>query len=565
MLHYLLVLVIIAVIVIIQLLSFADTRKKINAFLWIFPDKKSAYTLEYNRKVEEINLAGYQKLIELCEKYGLNSSNYSYIKEDENGNYKSYLKSDLRKALVAKVPKTSGIFINHKNYILETIANSINDYLQNNKTVSDFHLMKDIVDRRCDAKEEEISTQIPVPLYMGLVGTMAGILIGVGLLAFSGGLDALLENVNNGAQGIKELLGSVALAMISSILGIILTTLASNKFKNAKLIVERNKHEFLSWIQKELLPTLSDNVVGAIREMAGNLTAFNKEFSNNTSNLGKALTKVNDSFKIQTELLEAVNEIADKNLAHQNIELYNALKNSSAEIGTLAEYLQNCNQYLTNVKELNTKLDNYENRTQFIENASKFYSKHEHWLAENYDDANRKLQDVVKKYNEVIEATFNSIKTDIEGKRQDLGNFIDNQNAALKKSAGDLDKIVKALSELGEVQKAVKAFESAIKGQNTKIDRLAEHIEKLANAKTGGAAVQLNQNPPYWQIALISLIALSCTILAVNSFIKPGNQADKNTEAVQFQVPIASPPIKDTSALKDTSMTPVKNDSLKGP
>ena len=59
----------------------------------------------------------------------------------------------------------------------------MNNYLDNNKSaVSDFHLMKDIVDRNCDAKEEEIQTQIPVPLYLGLIGTMSGILIGVGFL-----------------------------------------------------------------------------------------------------------------------------------------------------------------------------------------------------------------------------------------------------------------------------------------------------------------------------------------------------------------------------------------------
>lgn len=552
MLHYFFVLTIIAVIVIIQLRSFIDTRRKINYFLWIFPAESKAYQLEYSRKIEEIERADSKQIIEFCAKYSIDPAKYTFTKTDEEGKEKTYLQFEVRKVLIAKVPKEAGIFVNHHSNILKTIIDSINDYLQNNKTVSDFHLMKDIVDRNCDAREEEIITQVPVPLYMGLVGTMGGILIGVGFLAFSGGLDTLLGDSANGTQGIKELLGGVALAMISSILGIIFTTSSSINLKNAKSFVESHKHEFLSWIQVKLLPTLSDNVVGAIREMAGNLTAFNKKFADNTDNLGDALAKVNESYQMQTQLLDAVNKITDKNLAHRNLELYNALKNSTAEIGTLAEYLQNCNQYLANVKELNTKLDNYENRTQFIENASKFYSKHDNWLTENYDEANRNLQDVVKRYNNAIEVTFNTIKTDIEGKRQEFGTFIDDQNAGLKKSAGDLDKIVKALSELGEVQKAVRAFESAIKGQNTKLDRLAENIQNLANAKASGDTGRINQKTPIWQIALISIIAISCIILTINSFLKPESKDQVKTETVQLQSIPQANVISDTIAVLDS-------------
>ena len=113
----------------------------------------------------------------------------------------------------------SGIEANHKNQILQVIFKSINVYLSNNKgAVSDFNLIKDIVDRNCDSKEEEIHSQIPVPIYLGLAGTMIGILIGVGSLVFTGGLNDLINSTNgSGIEGIKGLLSGVSLAMISSI------------------------------------------------------------------------------------------------------------------------------------------------------------------------------------------------------------------------------------------------------------------------------------------------------------------------------------------------------------
>ena len=91
MLHYLVVFLIIAIIVIIQLRSFADTGKKISAFVRIFPDSSDAYMLEYNRKVQEIKNANFKDIIELCGTYSLDSKKYIYTKTDENEKERTYL------------------------------------------------------------------------------------------------------------------------------------------------------------------------------------------------------------------------------------------------------------------------------------------------------------------------------------------------------------------------------------------------------------------------------------------------------------------------------------------
>ena len=183
----------------------------------------------------------------------------------------------------------SGIEANHKNQILQVIFKSINVYLSNNKgAVSDFNLIKDIVDRNCDSKEEEIHSQIPVPIYLGLAGTMIGILIGVGSLVFTGGLNDLINSTNgSGIEGIKGLLSGVSLAMISSITGIGFNMRGSRLAKEAKTEVENNKNTFLSWMQAELLPNISNDTSGAIVRMTSNLSNFNKTFSSNTKNLEK--------------------------------------------------------------------------------------------------------------------------------------------------------------------------------------------------------------------------------------------------------------------------------------
>ena len=55
------------------------------------------------------------------------------------------------------------------NKIFQSIVASINKYLSKNAGgVIDFALLKDSVDRHCDSTEEEISTLLPIPLYLGL-------------------------------------------------------------------------------------------------------------------------------------------------------------------------------------------------------------------------------------------------------------------------------------------------------------------------------------------------------------------------------------------------------------
>ena len=62
-----------------------------------------------------------------------------------------------------------------QNETLNDILTSVNGYLLRNKgAVSDFNLVKDIVDRNIDKVDDEISNNIPTPLYLRFNGNNAG-------------------------------------------------------------------------------------------------------------------------------------------------------------------------------------------------------------------------------------------------------------------------------------------------------------------------------------------------------------------------------------------------------
>ena len=384
----------------------------------------------------------------------------------------------------------SGIGTYHSNSILNVIFNSINNYLSNNKgAVSDFHLIKDIVDRNCDSKEEEINSQTPTPIYLGLTGTMLGILIGVGSLVLTGGLDDLINTTNgSGVEGIEGLLSGVALAMISSIIGILLNITASRLAKEANSEVEENKNTLLSWMQAELLPNLSNDTSGALVRMTNNLSNFNKTFSDNTKNLGDTFSKVNNSYKNHVSLIHAIDNLKITDIATANISVYEKLKNSTDEIGVFAEYLEKTNEYLTIIQNLSQNLGDYERRTRILEDAGSFFKKNENWLADNIDSANLKVETAVQRFDENTEHYLSNLRDSLNQQILKFDEVINEQQTRLKSSLEASSEIV-ALS----LSKNQELFEKAIALQQESFEKAINYQQKTFESKLEGTSTLVNE------------------------------------------------------------------------
>ena len=135
----------------------------------------------------------------------------------------------------------------------QEILNSTNSYLKNNKgSAADFKIIEDIGERQIETIENKIESNISSPLYLGLLGTISGIVIG--LIFFVAAIinnDKLLES----ASSIQPLIVGVILAMTASAIGLILTIINSSfKFKDAAFENERKKNHYYDFIQANPLP-----------------------------------------------------------------------------------------------------------------------------------------------------------------------------------------------------------------------------------------------------------------------------------------------------------------------
>lgn len=135
----------------------------------------------------------------------------------DDGSYK-VLQENISEETVEITYISTNTLIDHP--VLSQIIKSLNTYLVKNKgAVSDFMLVKDIVERNCDARQEEINVQIPMPLYLGLMGTVIGIIVGIGSIALGTGVNkGFSAFINNPSESIGLLMGGVAIAMFASFL-----------------------------------------------------------------------------------------------------------------------------------------------------------------------------------------------------------------------------------------------------------------------------------------------------------------------------------------------------------
>ena len=407
-LHYILVVLVIIAIIVAQIYIYRNTKKKIATYKSIFPNSTSSYSI-VEKEIQT----------ESC-----SDDDDVYVEDIDT-------------------ISVSQLNINTDNETLKEIRDALNMYLQKNRgAASDFYLMKDVVERYCDAEEEEINIQQPIPLYLGLMGTMVGIIVGIGFIAVSGGLsiESLMDNITS-------LMTCVAIAMAASLVGICCTTLISWSAKSATSKVEADKNRFYSWLQTELLPVLSGNAVNALYLLQQNLMTFNQTFQSNIEGLDGALSKVEESSREQIELITLIKDIDIKRVAQANVTVLKELKECTGEIAVFNKYLHSVSGYLHSVNELNSNINEHLNRTAAIENMGAFFEREINQVAarEQY------INEVVAKVDDTLRKTFEKLaESTRESVTQLRNNSVSEFDALLKHYSEQKEEFARMLQEQRE-------------------------------------------------------------------------------------------------------------------
>lgn len=579
---YIITIIVVVIITILQLRSFFQTKERRAHFETIFPEKvedelcilknegvqiasKQVHDLQSHKqevieliqdaedevqkiqkKIEHLSRSSHAEVrnIDVKDRYS------EVITEQERrlsevkrslSNYKKQLKEFNKQE-----KELADLNIAFGNGTRVEIISAINRYLEKNKnSVTDFNLIRDIIDRNCDAVEEEIQAQVPIPIYFGLMGTMIGIIFGAGSLVWSGSLWNLLTPFNPpsgieygtleydtlkeaysavATNGILSLFGGVAIATISSIIGIILNVISSNKGKDTKSIVESKKHAFISWLQAELLPKISSDFSSALIKLGHDLTGFNSSFASNANLLKRTISEIGQATSAQTNLVQTIERLDITKIATANIQVYEKLEHCTKDMAELARSLNSIQHSIRGVGEfMEEGINEYERRNTYIQDAS---GKVDIAISEGQQKLNKATETIFQQYDELLNTLYLRTEATTKEIAEKYNKETERLHNAIVDKLTDVKRIEEELRNLVTVKTSMTNLEKATVAQNQKIDSLTHAIHELAQIKVSGGNTHVEMRiPRLYKVliiascAIISVAALSSLVLSILSSV----------------------------------------------
>ncbi len=372
------------------------------------------------------------------------------------------------------------------NKIFTAIVDSINKYLRNNQgSVIDFGLLKDAVDRHCDSVENDISSQTPVPLYLGLAGTMLGAILGLFGLIHSDALNILTDtdaSMEGMKTGVNSLLDGVAYAMIASVVGIFLTTVSTFFFRFFKLTEESGKNSFLAWMQSKLLPELPTDTAQALNNMVKNLNKFNKTFADNTANLGRALREVNESYATQAEVIKAVHDMDVMSMARANVDVLRELQQCTGKLELFNKYLNDIQGYTEAIHRFETMFNSEAERVHVLEEIRDYFRRHKAEIAHSVGEADDTIKTALRTINENAAHGVNDMKLRFVEMCEAFKEIIRKEKETFEQFAVELKQTFsEQLSSMPQIEKKLGEISAVPEKLGQLIDRMEKSNQRLVD------------------------------------------------------------------------------------
>lgn len=351
--------------------------------------------------------------------------------------------------------------------IIGRIKEDINSYLLNNYGAAvNFGIIKDIIDREVDIKDEEISHSIPTPLYLGLAATMIGIIFG---------LFAMPElNGDHFSKGIDALITGVKLAMFGSLIGLICTTALSTFFyKKAKSELLKGKNEQISYLVAKLLPELEKSGELGVSGLRNSLD----KFSINTTGFAKVLhettLKTESNLKIQQEIIQKIDGMDVLKVSRANIELFDRLDNNMVAFNKFSESLSIMSMISSNLKDFASRTVNIDKVINQIDSSLQENLRLHQFLTSHFE----KIESFSRTTTSAVELSENSFRKAVDLLDVNLKESIDKLNDEIENRVSSLNKITDRTESV-----LLSIFDEIGKKLN---EITIHHIESLETAFSG--------------------------------------------------------------------------------
>lgn len=397
--------------------------------------------------------------------------------------------------------------------VFEEITSDVNSYIMNCKNSSpDFHLMKDIVERKCDRLEEEAEAIIPFPLYCGLAGTIFGIIFGLGGIGLSeGGFSGFVKNPG---EAIGALLGGIALAMIVSFLGLLFTTLLSIKHKNAKAVVDTQKNKFYNWLQYSVMPNMAGDLPAAVNQLREYLGSFNHQLDHNVKKMSSVFGNATQAFEQQKDILQAIQELDVAKMARYNMKVLERFEES----------INHVDQFNKVFDTLKSAAEHIEDHQKIIQSNAAASAKINDNFVKFTEEVDKHIAEATNSVNRVMQKQQEAIIRALENNDDQMSKTFQERHRKLVEAFTDYQAMAKEFKELPGIKKSLDALAKQMVEQNKAL------LALVSNAKAGrneGAKTvisgegQGSTSSPAWQKyvtwGLLALVAVAVVFVGITN------------------------------------------------
>lgn len=494
-------LILVCVIVSIQLLVFIQTFIQIGVFRRIIPKVTSLKITKVLVPIEDLERLTPKEILANIAKYKSASLN----NEADNFQIEDLIHSDALTLFEesnsnSDVARTEVNIIESEvktNHVFDSILFSVNNYLIRNRgAASDFNLIKDIVERNSNAVEEDINISIGVPLYLGLMGTMIGIVIGLFNMP---DLGAETSDFGNGEaikatgdmldNGIATLIGGVKIAMIASFSGLMLTIINSGwVFKGSRSLSEARKNDFYTFVQIELLPIINQGLASTLESLQRNLLKFNHEFTINLRQLNGIFDSNTKAIKAQKELLDAIDKTKVAEMTRFNVKVLQQLDISVEKFEKFNKYMTNVTLFVENsqhiVNRTNELLARTDNFREIADNLDSKLNQSQQLLEflsahfKNLEDHKEFTSNAVADVGNAINETFQELKYHIQNSSEAMKKFTVDELELLKTALSESKTNLSNLEHLSTLKTDVSQFKNNSSSQSEILKKSIEDLNR---------------------------------------------------------------------------------------
>jgi hypothetical protein len=306
-----------------------------------------------------------------------------------------------------------------------------NEYLQNNRgAAADFGILKDISERHAEALDEEIQAQIATPLYLGLLGTFTGAILGLVSLVGNPFADAAADpaaDTSFSNTDVQHFLGGVLIAMIGSLFGLAFTLAGNQLLKQARAARDRNINAYYTYLQKALLPKLNSDMQAGMSNLKAVLDTFNDDFFSKIHEFTPLIASITENVSVQKRFLEQLEKIGYSELANATIKVFDRVDESAQTFEKFLGYQHALNNTVTHGAEVAQVITALLNRLTALEeglaSVPQYLQQHDDALRQQvafFSQHGKLLADLGAQIRQGVSEGVHRMDVELDGRLQEL-------------------------------------------------------------------------------------------------------------------------------------------------